>query len=490
VKITNCPQCGGQVEFKSAASVMAVCTYCRSTVLRDGATVENIGKLSEILDDFSPIQLGTGGKWNAKPFNVIGRLRKKYEDGAWNEWCVEFADGTTGWLADASGQYVMTRRTPSRPPVAMDQMQVGRAINVSGQRYVVTDARTCVCIGGEGELPEAANDNKEFLSVDLRAVGGNGFITFDYSDEPPSVYAGEACARTDLALTNLRPDDVIDIATGKLKGGVIPFDCPNCGASLEYHAGFGETIACPTCKAVVALEGERQTVLTKQNELAQRQPSLPLGAKGAIKGANYEIIGFMARSDNEGSHWEEYLLFSMGAGFLWLTHADGVWYLGEVLNSLPDDRGDEVHFAGKLYRKLYDYTASTTYVLGEFNWRVKIGDAVGVTEWGAGASSLARETYQNEVTWTSSEKIAQAEVAKIFAVSLPEQASKWSTVASGGAIDSVIGGGNGIPTNWVIGACVIAYFIYDVIDGASFMALLVAVGALWAPWFFFRERSS
>ena len=166
---------------------MAVCTYCRSTVLRDSPTVANIGKLSEILDDYSPIQIGTGGKWRAKPFNVLGRLRLKYEDGGWNEWAIEFADGTQGWLSDASGQYVMTRRaTGAQPPAPMQEMTAGRGFNVKGQRYVVSDARACVCVGGEGELPEPAKDKQEFQSVDLRAVGGNGFITVDYSSDPPA----------------------------------------------------------------------------------------------------------------------------------------------------------------------------------------------------------------------------------------------------------------------------------------------------------------
>jgi hypothetical protein len=200
---------------------MAVCSFCRGTVLRDGASAQNMGKLSEILDDFSPIQLGTEGAWKAMRFAVIGRLRLKYEDGAWNEWSVEFQDGTLGWLSDASGQFIVTRRAiNAKPPASMDQLQAGRSIGVSGQKYVVTDARKCVCIGGEGELPDAARDGKEFLSVDLRSAGGNGFITFDYSDDPPSVYAGEACSGGDLELRNLRPDAEIEQATGKLKGGV------------------------------------------------------------------------------------------------------------------------------------------------------------------------------------------------------------------------------------------------------------------------------
>ena len=474
MKTSNCPSCGAQVQFKSAASAIAVCSFCRGTVLRDGASVQNMGKLSEILDDFSPIRLGTEGAWKTKRFTVMGRLRLKYGDGAWNEWSVEFRDGTLGWLSDASGQFIVTRRVPAaKPPAPMDQLQVGRNLNVSGQKYVVSDARKCVCIGGEGELPEPANDGKEFLSVDMRSVGGNGFITLDYSDDPPSVYAGEACARGDLGLSNLRPDDEIEQAAGKLKGGVTGFDCPSCGASLEYHAGFGETIACTFCKAVVALEGEKRTVVLKQDEIAQRKPFIPLGTRGKLRGAAYDAIGFMSRSDDEGSEWEEYLLFSTGRGFLWLTHAEDDWYLGEVLNGLPDDRGAQVYYGGKLYRQESEYPARTTFVLGEFNWRVRIGDNVRVTEWSSGGSTLSREVYQEEITWTNSSKLTAAVIAASFGLPVPPQV-RPETESTGARV----------PWPWVIAAWAGAFLLdggAHLMGRGAFFALLVAALVLWLP---------
>jgi len=458
---------------------MAVCSYCRATVLRDGASAANIGRLSEILDDFSPLQVGSGGAWKGKRFTVIGRLRLKYQDGSWNEWCVEFQDGSLGWLSDASGQYVVTRRNAGAvPPVAMDQLQVGRNVTINQQKYAVTDARTCVCSGGEGELPEPAGDGKEFTAVDLRSVGGNGFITFDYSDVPPSVYVGEACTRDDLGLSNLRTNEEIERASGKLKGGVSGFDCPSCGASLEYHAGFGETVACPFCRSVVGLEGERRTVVLKQDELARREPAIPLGSRGVIRGGEYQAIGFMARSDGEGSEWEEYLLFSKDGGFLWLTHGDGEWYLGEVLNSLPDQRGEQVYQGGKLFRQESDYAARTTFVLGEFNWQVKIGDEVQVTEWISGTANLARETYRNEVTWTLSAKLPAATIAKSFglpAVVEPPQAIPRGT----------------LPWSWVVAAWGTA-FLSDVgahlLGRGSFTALIFAAAVLWLPKRFFGDK--
>ena len=52
-----CPGCGAPVEFRSAQSTHAVCPYCQSTVVRDGDTLSRIGKMAELFDDFSPLQL-------------------------------------------------------------------------------------------------------------------------------------------------------------------------------------------------------------------------------------------------------------------------------------------------------------------------------------------------------------------------------------------------------------------------------------------------
>ena len=52
-----CPGCGAPVEFRSAQSTHAVCPYCQSTVVRQGDTLARTGKMAELFDDFSPLQL-------------------------------------------------------------------------------------------------------------------------------------------------------------------------------------------------------------------------------------------------------------------------------------------------------------------------------------------------------------------------------------------------------------------------------------------------
>jgi hypothetical protein len=43
-----CPNCGAPVEFASAASASAVCSYCRSTLVRDGDALRRIGVVAEL----------------------------------------------------------------------------------------------------------------------------------------------------------------------------------------------------------------------------------------------------------------------------------------------------------------------------------------------------------------------------------------------------------------------------------------------------------
>ena len=70
-----CPGCGAPVEFQSAQSTHAVCGYCQSIVVREGEVLKRIGKMAELFDDHSPLQLGASGRIDGKPFTLVGRLQ-------------------------------------------------------------------------------------------------------------------------------------------------------------------------------------------------------------------------------------------------------------------------------------------------------------------------------------------------------------------------------------------------------------------------------
>ena len=73
-----CPGCGAPVEFKSAQSTHAVCGYCQSTVVRSGDVLTRLGKMAELFDDHSPLQLFASGRitldGKEQPFTLWPRL--------------------------------------------------------------------------------------------------------------------------------------------------------------------------------------------------------------------------------------------------------------------------------------------------------------------------------------------------------------------------------------------------------------------------------
>ena len=95
----ECPSCGAKVSLRASASTTAVCAFCKSTLVRRAEALERIGVQGELLEDYSRVQIGTGGRFEGRGFSVVGRIQLRDDAGAWNEWHVLFDDGATGWLS-------------------------------------------------------------------------------------------------------------------------------------------------------------------------------------------------------------------------------------------------------------------------------------------------------------------------------------------------------------------------------------------------------
>ena len=50
-------------------------------VVRTASGVENLGKVAEIQQDGSPLQLGVQGEYGGKSFEIVGRIQLTYGDG-------------------------------------------------------------------------------------------------------------------------------------------------------------------------------------------------------------------------------------------------------------------------------------------------------------------------------------------------------------------------------------------------------------------------
>jgi uncharacterized protein (DUF983 family) len=480
MQTVSCPSCGAPVEFRSHASVMAVCEFCRAAVLKDEDQVKDIGKISSVLEDFSPIQMGAAGVFGDRNFTVVGRIQVRYEQGMWNEWYLLFDDGTASWLGDSSGLYVITtpREVAGALPNFID-ITPGQLYQIGGESFTAAEKREAECIGGQGELPFKVGDGWRIRVADFRR--GASFITLDYTDgETPVVYNGLAVTLPALKFQLLRDDDQIKASAGKYRGKLDALDCPKCGSTINYLPGVTTNLVCPACTSQLDAAGPEATVLAAGESVERVLTTLQLGAKANILGLQYTVIGAMVRVDEEGTSWTEYLLYNTKESFFWLVETDEGWSRASVLPAWPTwtSLGAVSASLEKVsYTKLYDYVATVSYAAGAFNWRVAAGDQVRVYEFESGQTKLAAELTQSEMTWSRSTPVAWDQVKAWFGDSL-----KGSAPTGGGANGSLMSTQMKFVW-WILGLNAIPLLFNF---GNSFWFIIMALFALFYPAKYFQ----
>jgi ribosomal protein S27E len=406
----NCPSCGAPIEFVSPASIQTSCRYCGSIVVRTDVDLRAVGVKSSVPPTVSPIQLGTGGTYRGKRFQVVGRLAYAYERGRWNEWHLAFEDGSTGWLSDAQAEYAVTTLAPAQPLPAATELRPGLDLSLGGQRFTATTITHASYAGTEGELPFERWQPGEMVFADLRGPGDR-FATIDYSESPPLLYTGEWVDFDALSPTGLREPEAMKAAARTL-------NCPNCGGSVTVHAeGLTVNVACQHCGAVLDARTPALEVLQVYQSRLHHKPKIPLGAEGTLLGTRWEVLGFQVRSARvEGIDypWDEYLLYSPRRGFAYLTEYQGHWNFGQTVRGVPRRIGISGGVGAELderrFRHFQRAQAETTFVLGEFPWEVRAGDRAMVNDYVDPPFMLSGEEVPGETTFTLSEYISGIEV--------------------------------------------------------------------------------
>ncbi|MCB1178307.1 MAG: DUF4178 domain-containing protein [Leptospiraceae bacterium] len=205
---TSCPSCGAELNFKSKITAMLVCEYCTSVVVRHDMNLEDLGKVGEIQEDMSPLQVGTSGFYGDKKFEIIGRQKAAYSDGFWNEWYILFSNFTDGWLAEAQGFYMVSEEAPKKGNIpSKESIRVGAGIVIDNKNFVVDDIKNITYIGCEGELPQQNLIGSTAVSVDL-SDDINNFCNIVYSDNGNVyVYLGKYIEFEDFQFKSLRELD-------------------------------------------------------------------------------------------------------------------------------------------------------------------------------------------------------------------------------------------------------------------------------------------
>lgn len=425
-----CPNCGAPVEFRSAASAFAVCSYCRSSIVRDGEALRRIGQVAELFDDHSPLQLGAAGRHQGAPFVLVGRLQYRYAEGTWNEWHALFDNGRSGWLSEDNGRYVFAFDAPlDGPAPAAESLRAGQSVVVAGQAWSVASVSAAKLIAAQGELPFKPNLERGFVVADLRNTRGE-VGTLDYGDPAAPKWAiGRSVAISELAMSGLAEANE---KTLKARG----VECPSCGTAVEVKLSTTQSIVCHNCHAVVDVSQGVGGDLQHYAQANGSEPQIPLGSVGTLalstkpgdkKALSWQVVGYAERcevdtGEDDQTFWREYLLYHRSEGFAFLVDAEDGWSWTAPITGVPERAGDGVKYQGVLYRKLYDYTGKATYVLGEFYWKLERDAKTYNTDYiGTGAFSARRINRERtgsgetqEITWSAGETLSADAVLKAF----------------------------------------------------------------------------
>lgn len=417
--VANCPSCGGPVDFSIGTSVVVVCDYCRSVVARTDVAVEDLGKVAALVDTGSPLRRDLPGKYRGTGFRIVGRTQMRHEmGGVWNEWYAAFDDGRWGWLAEAMGKYFITFSAGAGNLPRFDQIAVGGRLG----ELVVQETGTATLVSGEGEIPWRVEPGSTYPYADLSGPESR-FATIDYSEDTPLFFTGE---ETDLRGLGI---DIAHEPARQTRVKAERLNCQKCGGALDLVApDQAQRVICPHCGALYNVDEGNLRYLHAVK--LRSKPRIPLGSKGTIDGDQFVIAGWVERSVTyDGKYlWTEYLLFNPAKGFHWLIESDDHWSFarpvaaGEVVDpGHPDgDAAPRITYKGTTFRIFADAVATVESVVGEFYWKVTVGEQARAIDYIAPPEGMAKEISgagtEREIAYTLARYMPVEEVESVFGV--------------------------------------------------------------------------
>src|SRR5919206_2459268 len=433
----NCPSCGAPVEFKSGQSIVVICGYCRSAVARTDRDLKDLGKVAELVETGSPLDVGLRGKWRDIPFELTGRAQLGHEmGGQWDEWYATFANGWLGWLAEAQGRFYLTFQYPIPEATyvpTFEQLQLGQ--EVYGLPWptplIVAETGRATARGAKGEIPYLLTPGETYFYADLSGAN-SAFGTLDNNKPPPLIFLGQEVTLAELGITTTRAPE-----RAERRVDAAQLSCPHCGGPLELRApDKTERVTCPNCNSLLDVN-QGQLKFLKALEKPWFQPLIPFGTVGEVPEGKMTVIGAMARSVTiEGTQyfWSEYLLYHPQIGFRWLVASDDHWnYVRAVPPGEVIESAKSVNYHGQHYRIFQDAQARVECVLGEFYWKVEAGEQVRGVDYIAPPYMLSKEVSTvyitdpddpgkarratGEINWSLGTYVTVPQIEKSFSVS-------------------------------------------------------------------------
>ncbi len=314
------------------------------------------------------LALGARGKVDGLPFTLAGRTCVESDaGGVWNEWTVDFDNGSRAFLAEAMGDFTLLFERPLAP--AFEALELGRPLPST---FVVVERGRATRIFRSGVTPPSP---RSYDYADLSSATGER-ATLDYGNVPgrlAEVFVGSALPLTQLGLTP-RAETRSFLAA---PGGPLP-------KGLVLWLDIGDE-----------------------------------GSLGTAHGrATFRVRGILHRSiriERKRYTWEEYVLHSATAGLRWLVVSDGHWNLVELIEpGMVTVSKEGAQFGGVAYKPWSSGTARIEWASGELPWRTRAGDVTETHDYIHAPTMLSREESAHEIAWSRGTYMLPEAVARAF----------------------------------------------------------------------------
>ena len=202
------------------------------------------------------------------------------------------------------------------------------------------------------------------------------------------------------------------------------FACPNCGGAVTLRA-VGQSISatCSQCSSLIDVADENLRIIQKAQ--AALEPSeIPIGSRGRLQDVEWEVVGYMRRSDRTGYYeWIEYLLFNPYRGYRFLVREQGHWTLVKMLTRDVPAAGSTIDLTveGRRYAFFSKGQALTKYVAGEFYWRASTADVTETADYIASPHRLMVESNDEEIIVSEGVYLEPSLVAEAFKLPLADE---------------------------------------------------------------------
>lgn len=363
--INSCPECKLPITIRAINSNVVICSHCYAPIKKMEGYLQARINLLVAKDESSPIQLGTTGEWDGKKFEIIGRARYVFVEGTANFWTMLFDGGEILLLAENCGQLAVYEKVKLQVNVSfnrvrrMDYGSETTELNTN-KYYILERQRFSQYAGVEGEA-FLFDGEGQVTFLELAAQGGGrialiaetqkeAYVSYNIKYKPFSAFGFEH-------LRNLQPGTVIK---------EIP--CKSCNASnVLYSWPMAQSFACTTCGACYTLEKDEWKY--KRRVKLSKNPVIPLHVRGAIRGTEYQVVGYMEKMDEDAYEWREYTLYNPFQGYAYLSEYNGHWiFLKEMADApvVTSNKTMAYRYEGKTFRKYNQYKYKLVDGRGEF----------------------------------------------------------------------------------------------------------------------------